>query len=68
MVERIVKAPLLVVRDGRQVAPEVGKTFEFNDKELAEINKLQPTALGHVLRESDVEAEAAVPVALAVKK
>lgn len=42
---RLVKKPILVVRDGKQVSPEVGKPFELTANEVKEINDLNPSAI-----------------------
>jgi hypothetical protein len=45
MAERIVNSPILVVRDGKQVEPVIGKPFDFTDSEIKEIEKLTPSAI-----------------------
>ncbi len=57
---RLVKTPVLVVRDGKQVSPEIGKPFEFTAAEVTEINTLNPSAIDVI--------ETAEPVAAAPKK
>ena len=42
---RIVKQPILVVRDGKQVEPTIGKPFDFTDSEIKEIEQLNPGAI-----------------------
>jgi hypothetical protein len=49
MPKRIVKKPIVVYRDGKQVVPEVGTVFDFTEAELKDINKLQPKAIGHIV-------------------
>lgn len=41
----LVKQPILVVRDGKQVAPPVGKNFDLTDAEVKEIAELNPAAI-----------------------
>lgn len=45
MPTRLVKKPILVVRDGKQVSPEVGKPYDLTASEVDEINKLNPSAI-----------------------
>lgn len=61
MPNRIVKAPVQVMRDGKLVEPALGSKFNFTAEEVADINKLQPKALGLI-----VDAEVA-PVASPLK-
>lgn len=49
MPKRIVRQPVIVHRDGKQVAPEMGKEFDFTDAELKDINRLNPKALEHIV-------------------
>lgn len=57
MAERIVNSPILVVRDGKQVEPVIGKPFDFTDAEIKEIEKLTPTALSKPVAEEAVAAK-----------
>lgn len=52
-VERIVREPVLVVREGKQVSPEIGKPFSFSSQEVQEISKLNETALEHIIAPDD---------------
>ena len=54
---RLVKKPVLVVRDGAQVQPPVGREFNFTDAEVKEINALNPSAIDYILT---VDAETPV--------
>lgn len=45
MIERIVNSPILVVRDGKQVEPVLGKPFQFEMHEVEEIERLTPSAI-----------------------
>lgn len=49
MPKRIVRAPVLVNRDGKSFTPRIGEVFDFTDKELKEINALKPDAIEHIL-------------------
>lgn len=61
MPNRIVKQPVQVQRDGKLVTPLVGHKFEFTAEEVAEINKLQPKALGLIVETDSAPAPAAAP-------
>lgn len=45
MLKRIVKSPIFVVRDGKQVAAPVGEVFEFTDAEVKELNEINPASI-----------------------
>lgn len=49
MPKRIVRAPVLVNRDGKSFTPRIGEPFDFTDAELKEINALQPKAVEHIV-------------------
>lgn len=60
MPKRIVKAPVLVNRDGKAFTPRLGEVFDFTDKELKEINALKPDAIERIVLP---EGSAATPAA-----
>lgn len=55
MIKCIVKEPVAVFRDGKQVLPAVGREFDFTEKEVFEIGKLNSTALEEVAAPTVVE-------------
>lgn len=57
MAERIINSPILVVRDGKQVEPAIGKPFDLTDVEIKEIEKLNPTAISKPVAEEAVVAK-----------
>lgn len=57
MAERIVNSPILVVRDGKQVEPVIGKSFDFTESEIKEIEKLNPSAFSKPVVEEAVAAK-----------
>lgn len=46
MLVRIVKEPIQIVRDGALVYPPVGQRVELTAEEVADLNKVNPSALG----------------------
>lgn len=58
MPERIVKQPILVVRDGKQVEPVIGKPFNFTDTEVKEIEEMSPAAIAPIAIEGAVATTA----------
>lgn len=46
MLQRIVKQPIQIVRNGQITYPEVGSLVELEPKEAEAIGKLNPAALG----------------------
>lgn len=50
----LVKKGAVVIRDGRRVRPEIGKTFTFSDAEIDQLNGATPGTLGPV---SEAQAE-----------
>lgn len=46
MPKRIVHGGIIVVREGQQVRPVIGKEFEFTADELKDIQNHQPNAVG----------------------
>lgn len=57
MAERIVNSPVLVVRDGKQVEPVIGKPYDFTEAEIKEIEKLNPSAISKPVVEEAVAAK-----------
>lgn len=45
MPKRVIRATVILVRDGQRIVPPIGKLFDLTDKELAQINKLNPDAV-----------------------
>lgn len=45
MLQRIVNEPIMLVRDGKIVYPEVGSVVELSQEELSGLNKANPNAL-----------------------
>jgi hypothetical protein len=48
MVMRVPLQSIMVQRDGKMMRPPIGKSFKFNDDELADIMRMNPKALGKV--------------------
>jgi hypothetical protein len=44
-VSRVPRCTVVIVRDGKQVVPEVGKAFDFTAQEVADIEKSSVKAL-----------------------
>lgn len=63
MLKRLVKQPILVVREGKQVEPRINEVFEFTEAEVAEISKLNPSAIELIV----AGEETVTPVAPAKK-
>lgn len=62
MPKRIVKAPVLVNRDGKRFTPRINEVFDFTDKELKEINALNPKAVERIIL-PEVAAQPSTPKA-----
>lgn len=45
MPKRIIRATVILARNGQRIVPPIGKLFDLTDKELAQINKLNPDAV-----------------------
>lgn len=60
MISRIVNKPVLVVRNGTQVEPPIGKAFDFEMHEVEEIERLNPVALSKPVVAAKAPAEAVV--------
>lgn len=67
MIERIVNSPVLVVRDGKQVEPPIGKAFKFEMHEVEEIERLKPTAISKLPVAAKDAAVVAEPAATSKK-
>lgn len=52
----VTMATVCVIRDGKRVFPEIGKTFPYTDEEVKRIKAVSPTALRNPVNESDSEA------------
>lgn len=55
----LVRKGVTVVRDGKRVRPEIGKTFDFEGDEIETITAVDPTALGDPKSEEPGKAETA---------
>ncbi|MNK62104.1 hypothetical protein D3C87_812730 [compost metagenome] len=44
-ISRVPRCTVVIVRDGKQVVPEIGKAFEFTAQEVADIEKSSVKAL-----------------------
>lgn len=56
MPKRIPMQTVIVQRDGKQVAPPIGKAFEFTREELDQIKAVAPDAIRHPVNEEEAEA------------
>ena len=56
MPKRVPVKSVVVVRDGKQVRPEMGKAFDFTTEELDDINRLSPNSIRKVITE-DADSE-----------
>lgn len=48
MAKFIVNESITVVRNNKRVMPEIGKVFDFTDKEVDSIKKIRPQAIGEI--------------------
>lgn len=60
---KVVLKSVMIARDGKRISPPIGKAFPFTEDEVAEIEKVNPTALRDAVNEDDV-ADLAEVVAL----
>lgn len=58
---RIPVQTIVVKRDGQTVVPKIGKPFDFTDDELADIEKLNPSAVRTLVNETVEPAAPAAP-------
>ena len=56
MPKRKVVQTVIVFRDGQRIKPTIGEIFDFTQKELESINKMNPGALDRPVIEVDAEA------------
>ena len=56
MPKRKVVQTVIVFRDGQRIKPAIGEIFDFTQKELESINKMNPGALDRPVIEVDAEA------------
>lgn len=59
MPKRKVVQTVIVFRDGQRIKPAIGEIFDFTQKELESINKMNPGALDRPIIEVDAEAPVA---------
>ena len=59
MPKRKVVQTVIVFRDGQRIKPAIGEIFDFTQKELESINKMNPGALDRPVIEVDAEAPVA---------
>lgn len=57
MTSMVVNARITVVRDGKRVTPEVGKTFDFTAEEVESMNATLPGGIRKPINESKADAE-----------
>lgn len=48
MPKRITRSTVVLVRNGQRIMPPIGKIFDYTDKELAQINKLNPDSVSKI--------------------
>ena len=48
MAQRIINESILVVRDGKRIAPTIGKVFDLTDGEVADLERIRPQAISKV--------------------
>lgn len=81
MPKRITLQTVVLWRDGKQVVPQINKPFDYTTDELANIEKLNPDAIGKIINsdgndtlvtktqaEIDADTNAAVAAAIAAFK
>lgn len=56
MPKRKVVQTVIVFRDGQRIKPTIGEIFDFTQKELESINKMNPGALDRPVIEVDAES------------
>lgn len=59
MPQRKVVQTVIVFRDGQRIRPAIGEIFNFTQKELEAINRMNPGALDRPIIEVDAEEPAA---------
>lgn len=59
MPQRKVVQTVIVFRDGQRIRPAIGEIFNFTQKELDAINRMNPGALDRPIIEVDAEDQAA---------
>ena len=59
MPQRKVVQTVIVFRDGQRIRPAIGEIFNFTQKELEAINRMNPGALDRPVIEVDAEEQAA---------
>lgn len=57
MPKRKVVQTVIVFRDGQRIKPAIGEIFDFTQKELESINKMNPGALDRPIIEVDAESQ-----------
>lgn len=57
MTSMVVNARITVVRDGKRVTPEIGKTFDFTAEEVEAMNATLPGGIRKPINESKADAE-----------
>lgn len=45
MAQRIINESILVVRNGKRVAPAIGKAFDLTEQEIADLERIRPQAI-----------------------
>lgn len=59
MPKRIIKGKVVVYRDGKAVSPDKGTVFDFTDKELSDINSVNPASIERIVIEDEPKPVAA---------